>query len=168
MDTIFYILETLVGISATKAEELTIFQVCCRAVLVYLILIGYVRLGKKRFLGQATAFDVILLIILGSIASRAISGTAPLLASLLGTLTLIIFHWVISYFGEFSPLVEFIAKGTDTVVVKNGRVDRKALKSVHMSADDLAEDLREHGITDPKDVDEARLERSGKLSVIKR
>jgi uncharacterized membrane protein YcaP (DUF421 family) len=162
------LIDTLLGLSATKAEELTVAQVCLRAVVVYTVLIGYVRLGKKRFLGQATAFDVILLIIIGSLASRAISGTAPFVASLAGTLTLVLFHWIISYFAEFSPLIGLIAKGRDTVLIKNGRVDRRALKSVHMSDDDLAEDLRQNGISDVKEVAEARLERSGKLSVIER
>lgn len=168
MDTISSVAEALLGLSATKAEQISVLQVCARAVVVYAVLIGYVRLGKKRFLGQATAFDVILLIIIGSIASRAISGTAPFIASLAGTLTLILFHWVISYFAEFSPLVGLVAKGRDTILIKNGRVDRMALKSVHMSDDDLAEDLRQNGIADPKEVEEARLERSGKLSVIER
>jgi uncharacterized membrane protein YcaP (DUF421 family) len=36
-----------------------------------------------------------------------------------------------------------------------------------MSDGDLAEDLREKGIRSPSEVDEARLERSGRLSVIK-
>lgn len=167
-DEIYAGLDAVLGLSATKADELNILQVCARAIVVYVVLIGYVRLCKKRFLGQATAFDVILLIIIGSIASRAISGTAPFVASLAGTLALILFHWLISYFAEFSPLIGFLAKGTDTVLVKNGRVNRAALKSVHMSDDDLAEDLRQHGIGDAKDVAEARLERSGKLSVLKK
>ena len=37
-----------------------------------------------------------------------------------------------------------------------------------MTDDDLAEDLRQKGVGDPADVKEARLERDGVLSVIKR
>jgi uncharacterized membrane protein YcaP (DUF421 family) len=83
-------IDTLLGVSATKAEELTIGQVCLRAVVVYIVLIAYVRFAKKRFIGQATAFDFILVIIVGSISSRAISGTAPFFASLAGTFVLIL------------------------------------------------------------------------------
>ena len=50
--------------------------------------VAYVRFAKKRFIGQATAFDFILVIIIGSIASRAIYGTAPFFASLAGTFVL--------------------------------------------------------------------------------
>ena len=57
--------ETLLGLSA-KADDLTLAQVALRAFLVYGALIVFVRLGKKRFLAQATPFDAILLILIGS------------------------------------------------------------------------------------------------------
>jgi uncharacterized membrane protein YcaP (DUF421 family) len=167
MEEISSALDAVLGLSASKAEQLGTAQVCARAIVVYIILIGFVRLGKKRFLGQATAFDVILLIMLGSISSRAISGTAPFVASLGATLILILFHWVISYFAEFSPALGYMTKGSDTLLIKEGRVSREALKSAHMSDDDLAEDLRQRGVEKMSQVKEARLERSGKLSVIK-
>jgi uncharacterized membrane protein YcaP (DUF421 family) len=42
------------------------------------------------------------------------------------------------------------------------------LASAHMSDDDLAQDLREEGVDAATQVKSARLERSGKLSVIKK
>jgi uncharacterized membrane protein YcaP (DUF421 family) len=161
-------LDQALGLSATRAEELAAWQVCLRAVAVFLILIVYVRFGKKRFLGEATAFDAILVIVVGSLASRAISGTAPFVASLAGTFVLVATHWVISYLVRDSKTLSYLIKGHDTVIVRDGRIDRKALKQSHMSADDLAEDLRSEGVEKASEVKEARLERSGKLSVIKR
>jgi uncharacterized membrane protein YcaP (DUF421 family) len=38
----------------------------------------------------------------------------------------------------------------------------------HVSGDDLAEDLRQKGVSDASEVKEARLERSGKVSVIRK
>src|SRR3954464_15700216 len=113
METFASLLDAVLGLSASKAAELTVLQVCARALVVYIVLIAYVRFAKKRFLGQATAFDAILVIIIGSIASRAISGTAPFIASLAATLVLIIFHWIISYLTEDSQLLGYLAKGTE-------------------------------------------------------
>lgn len=48
------------------------------------------------------------------------------------------------------------------------RLDREALRDAHMSADDLAEDLRQQAVVGPSEVSEARLERNGKLSVIRK
>jgi uncharacterized membrane protein YcaP (DUF421 family) len=168
MEALWTILDLALGLSATKAEELSVYQVCIRAFVVFLILVAYVRVGKKRFLGEATGFDAILVIVIGSLASRAISGTAPFFASLAATFTLIATHWVISYFAESSPTLSYLAKGHDTLLIREGRVDKAAMKDAHMSKDDLAEDLRQAGAKSRSDVKEARLERSGKLSVIKK
>ena len=168
MDRFAGIVDTLLGLSATRAEQLSVLQVCDRAIVVFIVLIAYVRIGKKRFLGAATAFDAILVIMIGSIASRAISGTAPFVASLAGTLVLILAHWLLSYFARSSHALSVLIKGHDTIMIRDGRVDRTALRDAHMSDDDLDEDLRQQGVATPSDVKEARLERSGNLSVIKR
>ena len=168
MESFLNRVDTWLGLSAVKAEELSTLQVCLRAMVVYLVLIGYVRFAKKRFLGEATGFDAIVVIIIGSIASRAISGTAPFVASLAGTFVLVLVHWVISYITRQSPLLSYIVKGTDTVLIRNGEIDREALAASHMSKDDLDEDLRQEGIETPTQVKVARLERSGRLSVIRK
>jgi len=168
MDAITLILDRLLGLSATSASELTTAQVSARAIAIYFVLIVFVRLGKKRFLGQATAFDAVLIIMIGSLSSRAVSGTAPLVATLVATFVFIAVHWLISYFSESSPTLSFLVKGRDTLLIKNGRVDRTMLRDAHMSPDDLAEDLRQQGIAKYDDVKEARLERSGRLSVIRK
>jgi uncharacterized membrane protein YcaP (DUF421 family) len=168
MEALWNSIDALLGLSATKTEELSILQVCLRAFVVYLVLIGYVRFAKKRFLSEATGFDAILVIVIGSVASRAISGTAPFIASLAGTFVLVLVHWVISYITQQSPLLGYIVKGTATVLIRNGKIDREALAASHMSKDDLDEDLRQEGIETSTQVKIARLERSGRLSVIRK
>lgn len=166
MDTLWHIIDIALGISATKPDELAVYQVCLRAIVVFLILIAYVRIGKKRLLGQATGFDAIVIVVIGSLASRAISGTAPFVASLAATFALVAAHWVISYLTETSRPLSYLVKGHDTVLIRHGEIDRQALHDAHMSEDDLAEDLRQAGVDNRSEVKEARLERNGKLSVI--
>jgi uncharacterized membrane protein YcaP (DUF421 family) len=161
-------IDNALGLSAATASDLSVAQVGLRALIVYFVLILLVRLGKKRFLGQATAFDAVLIIVIGSLSSRAVSGTAPFVASLVGTFIFIMLHWLLSYFSQASPALSFLVKGHDTTLIRNGSVNREALRDAHMSADDLAEDLRQQGVDNHGDVKEARLERSGKLSVIRK
>jgi uncharacterized membrane protein YcaP (DUF421 family) len=47
-----------------------------RSIIVYLVTVGVARFAGKRFFGEHTAFDVVLSIILGSVLSRAINGSA--------------------------------------------------------------------------------------------
>jgi hypothetical protein len=64
-----------------EARDLSPWQMAARAVVVYLATLAIVRIGKKRFLSRASAFDVIVGIVIGSIASRAVTGNAPILPS---------------------------------------------------------------------------------------
>lgn len=72
MDRLLDINRAIFGLTL-KSEETGVGQMCARALLVYVALIVIVRFGKKRFLGKATVFDAILVIIIGSIAARATS-----------------------------------------------------------------------------------------------
>src|SRR5436309_1023553 len=58
------------------AHDLATGQVCARAIVVFLAGLAIMRVGNRRFLGKATPFDVMLGFVLGSVLSRAISGTA--------------------------------------------------------------------------------------------
>lgn len=151
-----------------KPEEITFAQIALRAFLVYSAVIVLVRLGKKRFLAQATAFDAILLVLIGSVASRAISGTAPFFSSLLATAVLIAVHTVFSFISRQSDTFSDLIKGNPTPIIKDGTVDEQALARTHMSRGDLFEDLRKKGVTEITEVAEATLERDGTLSVIKK
>ena len=167
MARLSYLAETLLGLSL-RPQQLEIWQIGLRAIIVYLAMIIFVRFAKKRFLSSATAFDAILVIVIGSTAARAITGNAPFFGTLVGVYVLIALHWIISYITRDSPSIGTLVKGHDTVLIRNGRVDRDAMKGAHMSSDNLDEDLRQKGVDDPKKVKEARLERSGDLSVVKK
>jgi uncharacterized membrane protein YcaP (DUF421 family) len=127
-----------------------------------------VRLAKKRFMGRATAFDVILGIMMGSIVGRAITGNAPFAPALAAAAALVGLHWIFSGVALHWRGFGKALKGRSTLLVRNGEVDARELKASHMTERDLWEDLRSEGISKLDEVSEARLERNGKLSVIKR
>lgn len=159
--------ETILGLSS-QPHDLSVFQLCMRAGIVYIALLIFVRSGKKRFLGRATAFDIFLVIPIGSIAARAVAGAAPFIGTLVAIFVLIALHWVISLISRDWPAFSGVVKGNPTVLIRNGRVEKAALKQAHMSPDDLDEDLRQEGVDTASSVKEARLERSGRVSVVQK
>jgi uncharacterized membrane protein YcaP (DUF421 family) len=167
MDKASHYVELLLGLSA-KPDDITFGQIALRAILVYSALIAFVRMGKKRSLGQATPFDAVLIILIGSIASRAVSGTTPFFTTLFAVAMLIFLHFLMSYLSCLSMSFGSLIKGHPTVLIRDGRVNRQALRAAHMSDDDLEEDLRKEGVGSPTEVGEARLERDGKLSVLRK
>ncbi|MBL0407651.1 DUF421 domain-containing protein [Microvirga aerilata] len=150
-----------------EGKDINFLQMALRAVVVYLVTVLIVRLGKKRFMGRATAFDVILGIMLGSIVSRGVTGNAPFFGALAASTVLLLMHWLFSDIALHWHGFGWLVKGRSVVLVRDGAVDEKVLRKVHVTEKDLWEDLRTKGISDLKQVAEARLERSGQLSVIK-
>lgn len=150
-----------------ESQDIGVWQMVLRASTVYAATLAMVRLGKKRFMGKATAFDVILGIMLGSIVSRAITGNAPLLPALASAAALIALHSVLSRIAcRWRGFGEAI-KGRPRVLVRDGRKDEDALWTTHLTDRDLEEDLRRHGMTGIDGVAEARLERNGDISIVK-
>ena len=150
-----------------ESEQLGAMQMGLRAAVVYVVTVLMVRLAKKRFMGQATAFDVILGIMLGSIVSRAVTGNAPFLPALVGAAALLLMHWTFSGIAMRWHWFGGLVKGHSLRLVRDGEIDRNAMRAEHMSERDLWEDLRGEGVSSLEQVAEARLERSGKLSVVK-
>jgi uncharacterized membrane protein YcaP (DUF421 family) len=166
MDAINHALEWAFGTGGSSVH-INVPQMALRAVVVYGAVVLIVRMGKKRFMSRATAFDVILGIMLGSLVSRAIAGTAPFAPTLAASATLIAVHWLFSAGGVRWHAFGMVIKGSSRVLVKDGRIDEEALRAAHMSDRDLWEELRSKSISGLNEVAEARLERSGNLSVIK-
>ena len=70
------LMRALLGVGLEEGE-LGLVQMSLRAVVVYGATVAMVRLGKKRFMGRSTAFDVILGIMLGSTMSRSSRCSPP-------------------------------------------------------------------------------------------
>lgn len=166
MDQVAEIVRVALGLGL-ESRDVSVLQMGLRAAIVYVVTVLMVRLAKKRFMGRATAFDVILGIMIGSIVSRAVTGNAPFLPALAATAVLLGMHWLFSGIAMRWHGFGTVIKDKSRVLVRNGDVDTSAMRATHMTEHDLWEDLRGKGISRLEQVEEARLERSGNLSVIK-
>jgi uncharacterized membrane protein YcaP (DUF421 family) len=160
-------IETALGLHET-AETLSAGQMALRAIVVYGVLLLLVRLGHKRFVSRSTAFDLVLAIVLGSVASRAVTGTSPLVPTLVASATLVLLHRVIAAAGYRWHRFGLVVKGSPDQLVRDGVPIERAMRRTSISQHDLEEALREHGIGDLGEVEGAWLERSGNISVIRR
>jgi uncharacterized membrane protein YcaP (DUF421 family) len=168
MDQLWHGLQWLFG-AGKEVRNIDVLQVCFRALFIYLFGWLILRLGNNRFLGQETAFDVVLGFVLGSVLSRAINGTSPILLALAAAAALVGFHHLLAWATFRSHRLGRIFKGQPQVVVLDGRLLPEGARRYRLSPGDLEEALRLHAhLTDPSQVQEARVERNGDLSVIAR
>lgn len=151
-----------------EAKDLSATQMALRAALIYVVTLAFIRLAKKRFLAGASAFDVVVGIIIGSIASRTITGNSPLLPSTAAIAAIVAMHWLFSALAVRSHGFGKLIKGNSRTLVQDGQVDEETLRAAHMSRRDLDEALRQQGVADVQQVKEAHLERDGSISVIER
>ena len=167
MNTFSELLQTLLGIS-TEAKELTFLQVSVRGVIVFIATLVMVRLSSKRSLAEKTAFDAVLVVIIGSMLSRAINGSAAFLPTLGSGFVLVLLHRLFGFTAFYSHAFGIMLKGKPAVLVQNGRLQHKNMLWNHISEHDLQEDMRLEAKTDDlSKIKTARVERSGDISFIK-
>ena len=161
-------LEDFLGLGI-DVQDVNAIQMALRTILIYAATLAIVRVGSKRFLSQATAFDAIVAIMLGSIMSRAINGSAPFLPTLAAGVILVGLHWLIAAIAYSSDWFGTLVKGNPVLLIKDGDLQEKGLRETSVSAKDLEEALRiESHVTEPESVKLAYLERNGGISVIPR
>ncbi|HEX7720092.1 MAG TPA: YetF domain-containing protein [Woeseiaceae bacterium] len=150
-------------------EDLSAWEMSLRALIIYITAIVLVRVGQMRFMGQNTAFDMILGIILGSVLSRAITGNAPFLPTVTAAGFLVGFHWLFSVVSFHLDFFGKLIKGREKTLVRDGEIHWDNMRKSHISRRDLEMAIRNTGkITQPDDVALAHFERSGDISVIPR
>ena len=168
MNAIYDFLGPLLGLGA-EPKDLTFMQVSLRGVIIFLITLIMVRLSSRRSLAEKTAFDAILLVILASILSRAINGSAGFFTSIGGGFVLVFLHRFFSWSACRSHAFGKLIKGEAAVIVENGKALQDVMRRNLISEHDLEEDLRlDAKIEDLSQVRLARVERSGDISFIKR
>jgi uncharacterized membrane protein YcaP (DUF421 family) len=149
--------------------QLTLLQVALRSFLIFAAGLALVRVGDRRSLSEKTAFDAIFIVLLGSMLSRAINGTAPFLLTIGAAIVLMIIHRVCAWFACRSHAFGKLIKGEELTLVRDGKVNWQAMRSALVSKHDLEEDLRLAAKTENLDqIRLAQLERSGDISFIKK
>ena len=167
MNTFSQLLHTLLGLG-TEPRELTFLQVSVRGVIVFIAALIMVRLGSKRSLAEKSAFDAVLIVILGSMLARAINGSEAFFPTLGTGFVLVLLHRFFGIAAFYSHAFGILVKGKPVVLVENGKVERKNMFWEHISKHDLEEDMRLDAQTeDLSKIQVARLERSGDISFIK-
>jgi uncharacterized membrane protein YcaP (DUF421 family) len=143
-------------------------EIIVRATVIYFFLWALTRALGKRELAEMTAFELLLLMVVGDLIQQGVtqedtSITGALLA--VGTIG----AWIVtfSFLGyRFRPARNLI-EGVPVVVVRHGRPIEPALRLERVVLDELLESARSQGIADLRDIELAILEPSGKFSFLK-
>ncbi len=140
-----------------------------RAVVVYAVLLAMIRLSGKRTMGQFTAFDMLLIVLLGNAVQNALLGTdTSMSGGLLLAATLIVLNWSVGFVTARSKRAERVLEGAPVVLARNGHVYRDVLRRELVSRDDFAKAMREAGCSDIDRIRLALLETNGHITILTR
>src|SRR6202045_217772 len=152
-----------------EPKDLTFVQISLRGIIVFIAPLAMVRIGHKRSLARKTAFDAVLIVILASVLSRAINGSAAFFATLGGGVVIVVVHRLLAFIACYSHTFGCLIKGHPEVIIDDGDLILGAMRRNHISRHDVEEDLRLAAKTERlKDIRVGYIERSGDISFIKR
>jgi uncharacterized membrane protein YcaP (DUF421 family) len=132
------------------------------SILVLLSAVILLRLFGRRSISQMTISQTVLMISIGSLivsplASKTVSNTIFI------ALIFVAFTALLDFVQLKVPFLERLITGKSIVVINNGIVDRKNLKKLRMTVDQLKLRLRQVGITNLKDVKTVTVESNGQI-----
>ncbi len=138
-----------------------------RVLIVYLVVLLYLRIMGKRQLGEMQPFELVVTLLIADIASLPMTQTSmPILFSIIPLTTLVIVHFIVSMISRKSIVMRRVINGKPVLVVTPQGVQYDALKELNMTIDDLMEGIRSCNYFNIEDVLYAIVETNGTINVI--
>src|SRR6478672_10871144 len=96
--------------------SMPVWEYLLRAVIVYVVLLGMIRISGKRTMGQFTPFDMLLIVLLGNAVQNALLGKdTSLIGGLLLAAVLITLNWTTGFIASRSRIAEKVIEGEPIV-----------------------------------------------------
>ncbi|SFS18779.1 Protein of unknown function [Granulicella pectinivorans] len=146
--------------------HLPILEKIIRPIIVYLCLIVFLRLFGKRELAQLNPFDLVVLLSLSNTVQNAIIGDDNSVSGgIIGAFALLAVNWVLMRVLFKMPKLNQALEGSETVLIRNGVLDREAMRKETMTELEMMEVLHKQGIGRIEDVERCVLEPNGNFYV---
>jgi uncharacterized membrane protein YcaP (DUF421 family) len=137
-----------------------------RPVIVYLFLIGFLRLFGKRELAQLNPFDLVVLLSLSNTVQNAMIGDDnSVTGGLVGAFSLLAINWALMWLLYRTPKLNSALQGNASTVIRDGVADEAELKRQGLTHEELISILNKNGFNDPADVEVCVLEPNGTFYV---
>ena len=148
-------------------EPTELMLTAARAAAVYVLMLIVIRALGKRTVGNFSAFDLLVALMLGEVVDEIIYGDVRFLQGTIAIVAIGALAYADAWLAYFDHGMEAVLEGTPTIVVRDGEFDRKGMRSERMNEKDVLGHLRAEGIHDMREVHLAVVEHDGSVSVLK-
>lgn len=145
---------------------LPILEKLARPVIVYLVLVVLLRLFGKRELAQLNPFDLVVLLSLSNTVQNAIIGDDNSVSGgVIGAFGLLAINWLVARALFRSPRLTHMLEGRSTTLIRDGKVDKDALRRESLTREELVDVVHRQGFEGIHKVKRCELEPNGTFYV---
>ena len=137
-----------------------------RTVAIYVLMLVVVRALGKRTVGNFSAFDLLLALMLGEIVDEIIYGDVRFIQGVTVMVTIGAVAYAESLLSYWDHGMEAVLEGKPTIVIKNGEFHPPGMRRERMNEKDVLGTLRMQGVRDVREVQYAVVEHDGTVSVV--
>jgi uncharacterized membrane protein YcaP (DUF421 family) len=144
-----------------------LWEIVLRTMVVYVTVLGLLRIAGKRELGQMSPADLVVILIIANAVQNAMNGgDASLIGGIVSAATLVGMNLVLGQFGRRVPILGRLVVEEPTLLLQDGKPIEENLKRERVDIEEIEMAAREHGIADLSEVAAAVLEIDGSISII--
>lgn len=152
-----------------EGKDLSVLQMSCRGIVVFIIALALIRLSGRRSFGIHTPLDNIISISLGAILSRAIVGASAFLPIIVCCFVIVSLHrafgWLVINNKAFGSFIE----GDKILLFKDGAFIKENMQKGLLCEEDTMQGVRKSATTEDMSlIDKVYMERNGEISAIKK
>lgn len=152
---------------ARRVDPNELLLTAARAAAVYVLMLVVVRALGKRTVGNFSAFDLIVALMLGEVVDEIIYGDVRFLQGTVAIVAIGALTYGDSWLSYLNHGIDNLLEGKPTVVVRDGALDRGGMRSERMNEPEVIAHLRSAGVRDMREVKLAVVECDGSVSVIR-
>ena len=142
--------------------DISIAEKVLRAAVVYAFLLVAFRLCGKRQLGQLSAFDLVVLLLISNVLQNAMIGNDNSVSGgAIGAFSLLAINWLLTRVLFHAPKLNHFFELPPTILIRHGAVDWEAMKKEALTELELRSVLHKQGFDDFNQVEKCVLEPNG-------
>ncbi len=142
-------------------------KIALNSVAVYLFIIVAIRLFGKKELAQLSIIDLtFILLISNSVQNAMVGPDSSLAGGLVAATSLFAVNFFFKYLLYRFPNFSKIIQGSDLMLIYKGQLNQSNLDKARITQQEILEAVREHGVSEIREVDLAVLETDGNISII--
>jgi uncharacterized membrane protein YcaP (DUF421 family) len=145
------------------------WELVVRGSAMYVFLFLLFRVVVKRRVGSIGMADILILVIVADAAQNGMSGEyRSVTDAFILVSTLVGWNMLIDWLTFRVPRLQSLLEPPPLLLIDKGRVLWRHLRLELVSETELQSKLREHGVSDPREVEKAYMEPDGQVTVLKK